>query len=225
MDHSMAAGGDDTPLPIDLTAMRRGYRRQGVSPADLGADPLVAFARWLDDAVSARLTEPNAMTLATAEVGGQVSARTVLLKSVGEDGFVFFTNYGSRKARQLSRNPCCSLVFAWVPLARQVVVTGTASRVTAQESDAYFATRPRGSQLGAWASPQSEVVADRAELAHRFAEAQRRFPREVPRPPQWGGFRVAPDSVEFWQGRPDRLHDRIRYRRGEGEWIVERLAP
>jgi pyridoxamine 5'-phosphate oxidase len=197
--------------------------------ADVADDPLVQFRRWYADAVAAVLPEADAMILATATPDGRPSARTVLLKGV-DHGLVFFTNHHSRKGRELAANPRAAAVFLWRALDRQVNLTGDVGHLTAEESDAYFATRPRGSQVGAWASAQSEVIAGRHVLEARFAETEERFGgRGVPRPPFWGGFRLTPDAVELWQGRPDRLHDRLRYRRlGEGAgtgWGIERLSP
>lgn len=198
----------------------------GLDERDLEADPIVQFGVWLDDAVAHGIVEPNAMTLATAGPDGRPSARMVLLKGVDERGFVFYTNYDSRKGRELDANPQAALVFWWRELQRQVTVTGTVARVEASESDAYFATRPRGSQLGALASPQSRVLADRQQLDRRFAElAAVHATGQVPRPTWWGGYRVAPDTVEFWQARPDRMHDRLRYLRTASGWALERLAP
>ena len=194
--------------------------------ADVDPDPITQFERWFADAVTAGVDEPNAMTLATATADGAPSARQVLLKGVDHRGFTFYTNYTSTKARQMAANPRVALVFRWFALARQVRVTGTARRVPAEESDAYFRTRPRASQLGAWASPQSQVLPDRAGLEALVAEVEARFAgRDVSRPPHWGGFVVAHTSVEFWQGRENRLHDRIRYRLDGSQWRVERLAP
>ncbi len=188
---------------------------------------LEQFQRWFADAVVApEIIEPNAMVVATAGPTGAPSARTVLLKGVDERGFVFFTNYGSRKATEIAANPSVSLVFGWHPIGRQVIVGGTAEPVDRAETEVYFATRPREAQLGAWASPQSRVVT-RAQLDEAVAEVAARFPEgtAVPAPPQWGGLLVRPSTVEFWQGRPGRLHDRLRYRRDRDAWVVERLAP
>ena len=193
--------------------------------ADLDPDPMAQFATWLRAALDARLAFPNAMTLATASVDGAPSARTVLLKGVDDTGFVFFTNYESPKAKHLDENPRAALLFYWFQLERQVRVTGTAERISEAESDAYFAARPRGSQLGAWASRQSEVLPDRRVLDQRIAELDERYGDVVPRPPFWGGYRVVPAEMEFWQGRSDRLHDRHRYRRGRDGWVRERLSP
>jgi len=207
--------------------MRRSYERGGLREEDLADDWPAQFARWLAEAVAAGLTEPNACTLATAAPDGRPSARTVLLKQVDARGFTVFTNLASRKGREALANPRASIVVPWVDLQRQVVVLGDVERVSDAESDAYFATRPHGSRIGALASPQSQVIPSREVLEQARAALLERFPpgTPVPRPPHWGGLRVVPESVEFWQGRPDRLHDRLRFRREDGGFVVERLAP
>jgi len=193
---------------------------------DLLDDPIEQFRRWLGDAEAAGIPLPNAMAVATADAEGRPSVRHVLLRGVDERGFTFFTNYDSRKGRQLAENPHTGLVFLWKLLDRQVNATGTAERVDPAESDAYFATRPREARLGAWASAQSSVLESRDDLERRVAEADLRFAGiEVPRPPNWGGFLVRPDTVEFWQGRRSRLHDRFRYAREAGDWRIDRLSP
>jgi pyridoxamine 5'-phosphate oxidase len=209
--------------PADL---RREYTRRGLTEADADADPLRQFRFWFDQALAAGALDANAMVLATATPDGRPSARVVLLKEISERGFAFFTNYRSRKGRELAANPYAALNFNWPELERQVRAEGTVEMMTAAESDAYFRTRPRDSQLGAWASPQSEPLADRAELEARLAEVAARFAGvEVPRPPHWGGYRLVPEAVEFWQGRPGRLHDRLLYTRTSGGWRRQRLAP
>ncbi len=194
---------------------------------DMEADPIKQFARWYQEAEQAGIPLPNAMTLATASREGKPSARLVLLKEVDARGFVFYSNDASRKGRELAENPCAALVFYWPPLARQVRVEGRVEQVAPAESDNYFASRPRGAQLGAHASDQSKVIHDRAFLEERLEEVARTFPgRDVPRPPHWGGYRVVPELLEFWQEGANRLHDRLRYRRDEaGHWVIERLAP
>ncbi len=211
-------------MRTDLAALRRDYTRAGLSEADLAPTWHEQFDRWLADA--AGLVEPNAVVLATATAQGVPSARTVLLKDVDARGFVVFTNLTSRKGRELVANPAASLVFPWVELERQVVVTGRAEQVSRAQTEAYFHSRPRGSQVGAWVSHQSTVIAGREELGARQAALEARFAGgEVPVPPFWGGVRVVPDAVEFWQGRPSRLHDRLRYRADGDAWRVERLSP
>jgi pyridoxamine 5'-phosphate oxidase len=217
---------------VDPAAMRRQYRAAGLDEDDLAPDPYAQFARWFADAVRATgaglLTEPNAMVVSTAGADGVPSSRTVLLKGYDQRGFVFFTNYRSRKGRELAANPRVSLLFPWHPIARQVIVCGEADRIAAGETETYFHSRPHGSQLGAHASPQSAVVGTRAELERRYDEAAARWPEgtPVPVPDEWGGFRVRPRTVEFWQGRENRLHDRLRYTAAAGGgWRVERLAP
>ncbi|MEA2461611.1 MAG: pyridoxamine 5-phosphate oxidase [Actinomycetota bacterium] len=193
---------------------------------DLDSDPFVLFAGWLKAALDARPELPNTMTLATAGADGKPSARTVLLKGFDGSGFVFFTNYESGKGRELAANPHAALVFHWPDLHRQVTVAGEVRRVTNDESDDYFESRPYESKLGAWASRQSSVLADRTELETRLRVAEEEFPDgNVPRPPYWGGFRLTPERIEFWQGRTNRLHDRFRYRRSDDGWTIERLAP
>jgi len=192
----------------------------------LERDPVAQFAKWFDDARASVRPHPHAMALATAGPGGRVSARMVLMKDFDAAGFVFYTNYRSLKARELERNARASLLFYWGGLERQVRIEGRIARVSRRESDEYFATRPRGSQLGAWASPQSRTIPDRAALDELYAAAAARYAGVVPRPPHWGGYRLAPEAIEFWQGRDDRLHDRILYRRARnGRWLIERLAP
>ncbi|WP_089010376.1 pyridoxamine 5'-phosphate oxidase [Micromonospora viridifaciens] len=209
--------------------MRNEYAAdRGLSESELAPDWHTQFARWFADAVAYPLPEPNAMVVGTADAQGRPSGRTVLLKGYDPDGFVFYTNYDSRKGVELTANPWASLVFPWFPMQRQVVVTGRVARVDRAETEAYFASRPRGSQLGAWASTQSRVVPDRVALDAAYRSAAERFVavEPVPAPPHWGGFRVLPETVEFWQGRASRLHDRLRFRRTDGgTWVTERLAP
>ncbi len=214
------------PDPDELAALRREYGDAGLDDPDLAPDPVAMFRHWMHDAVVAGLHEPNAMVVATVSPEGRPSSRMVLLKGLDERGFVFYTNFDSRKGRDLEATSAISLLFPWHDLQRQVRVEGTASRVPEGESQAYFSSRPRASQLGAWASPQSDEVASRAELQAAYDEAELRFAgQDVPLPPNWGGFRVRPDLVEFWQGRRGRMHDRLVYRRdGEG-WTTARLAP
>jgi len=213
----------------NLAGMRRRYLDKGgeLRSRDLAGDWLAQFQAWFEAAAEAGLPEPNAMILGTADADGRPSARTVLLKGLDEEGFVFYTNYTSRKATELDANPYASLVFPWYEVFRQVIVRGTVERVDRATTEAYFASRPRESQIGAWASPQSQVVPDRDTIDRAEREAAARFEgADVPAPPHWGGLRVRPETVEFWQGRTGRLHDRLRYRRVTGdEWIVERLAP
>ncbi len=199
--------------------------RSGLSETQADADPLRQFGRWFQDALGAGLPLPNAMTLATVGAAGKPSARVVLLKGIDGNGFVFYTNYGSRKARELEAQPSACLVFMWSELERQVRVEGRTEKVSGAESDAYFVTRPAGARWSAWASPQSERVADRRVLERSMDEAQRRHGESPPRPPHWGGYRLLPDEIEFWQGRADRLHDRLLYTRSAAGWRIERLAP
>lgn len=217
-----------TVEPPSPAAMRRDYTERGeLLENHLASSWTSQFAAWFADAAAYGLPEPNAMIVATASAAGRPSARTVLLKEFDERGFTFFTNYESRKGSELAANPYASLVFPWFPMQRQVIVAGAVERVSRAETEEYFASRPRGSQLGAWASPQSRVLADRAAVEAGLAAAVERFgDGPVPPPPHWGGVRVLPETVEFWQGRSNRLHDRLRFRRTASEsWILERLAP
>jgi pyridoxamine 5'-phosphate oxidase len=213
--------------PGRLATLREKYARVGLREPDLPSDPLILFGQWLTDAVASGMHEPTAMAVSTVGPVGAPSCRLVLLKSADQRGLVFFTNYGSRKARDLATDPRCAAVFPWHSILRQVRVEGTAERVSGPESDAYFATRPRGSQLGAWASPQSEEVPDRKYLDSEYKKAERRWPEStvIPRPEHWGGIRIVPSAVEFWQGRPARMHDRIHYARVGTSWKFCRLAP
>ena len=211
---------------VNLADLRTDYKRATLDERFVNIDPFHQFFHWFDEAVAAEVAEPTAMTLATVDSAGHPSARTVLLKAADTSGFTFYTNYESRKGRELTAQPAAALLFFWPALERQIRIEGTVSVVDGAIADAYFNSRPRLSRLSAWASPQSAPLPDRATLDARFAAAEERFPGEViERPPQWGGYRLAPEMFEFWQGRSSRLHDRIVYRRDDRRWQIGRLAP
>lgn len=213
---------------MSLEDLREEYRLAGLTERNCETNPIVQFERWMKDAQAAHLKEPNAMTLSTATRDGRPSGRVLLLKEVSDIGFVFYTNYDSRKAQELETNPFAALTFYWPELERQVLVEGQARRVPRAQSEAYFRTRPRGSRLGAWASDQSQVISGREELETKLKKAEADYSEsaEIPTPEFWGGYCVFPEVIEFWQGQPNRLHDRLRYRRkDEGEWAIERLSP
>jgi pyridoxamine 5'-phosphate oxidase len=212
---------------VTIEEVRKIYQRFNLREEDLDPDPIRQFHVWFDQALLSEVAEVNAMALATATPDGRPSVRIVLLRGIDDRGFTFFTNYESRKARELESNPFASMVCFWHELERQVRIEGRVERVSAEDSDSYFQGRPAGSRLGAWASPQSQVISGRDELEAQFRELEERYPDgSIPRPPNWGGYRLVPESIEFWQGRPNRLHDRLRYtRQPQGGWLVERLAP
>ncbi len=209
----------------DIAALRKSYELAELDESASDADPLKQFERWLDQAIAGRLPEPNAMTLATVGADGRPSTRIVLVKGIDANGIVWFTNYESRKGREIALHPFAALQFHWVELERVVRIEGTVEKVADAESDAYFDSRPLDSRIGAWASPQSQVIASRATLLANAARYGAKFMLKPPRPPHWGGFRLRPEAWEFWQGRKSRLHDRLRYRREKDIWIRERLAP
>ncbi|MEZ4918816.1 MAG: pyridoxamine 5'-phosphate oxidase [Saprospiraceae bacterium] len=212
---------------LDLKALRRSYTKESLSKEDVASSPLVQFKTWFDEAVNSEVLEPNAMTLATADAEGRPSARTVLLKELDASGFVFFTNYESKKGKDMAANPAVSLLFTWLELERQIRIDGRVERITAEESRTYFQSRPKSSQMGAWASPQSRVIQSRHELEHQLENLAIKYAEEevLPLPAFWGGYRVIPHTIEFWQGRESRLHDRIQYRLTETGWQIDRLAP
>ncbi|WP_439328196.1 pyridoxamine 5'-phosphate oxidase [Lonepinella sp. BR2357] len=210
---------------MDLHNIREDYSKQALSRKQCLADPLKQFERWLNEAITAKVCEPTAMNLATINEQGKPSSRVVLLKEVNAQGFVFFTNYHSQKGRALSHTPFAALNFFWGELERQVRIEGCVEKLSPEQSDAYFATRPYTSQVGAWASEQSAVISSKNQLLTKAAMIAAKHPLKVPRPPHWGGYVVIPEVIEFWQGRPSRLHDRIRYRLVNSSWIIERLSP
>ncbi len=210
---------------MSIGDLRKEYRYGGLVESDADRNPIAQFLTWFKQAISAELPEPNAMTLATVSADGKPSARIVLLKGCDERGLAFFTNYGSRKGLELAANPHAALVFHWVELERQVRIEGRVEKTTERESLDYFASRPFGSRLGAWISEQSAVIAGREVLEEREKELIAQFGENIPKPPHWGGYRLIPDVFEFWQGRPSRLHDRLRYRKRDEQWLRERLAP
>jgi pyridoxamine 5'-phosphate oxidase len=210
---------------MNIAELRQEYMRAGLAEAQADPDPLRQFERWFDDALRAKLPLPNAMTLATTSTGGAPTARIVLLKGIDGGGFVFYTNYRSRKAREMEAKSAACLLFLWSDLERQVRIEGGVEKVSARDSDEYYVTRPLGARLSAWASEQSERVASRQVLERSMEEARRRHGDQPPRPPHWGGYRVVPSAIEFWQGRADRLHDRLLYERAGAGWKIQRLAP
>ena len=208
-----------------LADLRKSYMKGNLSEEDVQANPIDQFRIWFDQAQHAELPEPNAMTVASVDADGKPSARTVLIKEVTNEGFVFFTNYESRKGQALTANPQAALLFFWPELERQIRVEGSVEKITDKESDDYFHSRPLDSRIGAWASPQSTVISSRTQLVTKAAEYALKFALNPPRPPHWGGFRVRPEALEFWQGRPSRLHDRIQYLKNNDAWTIQRLAP
>lgn len=222
-----AATPDPAPAAPDPSALRREYSARGLRRADLDPDPIAQFRKWFAEAVAEKLLEPNAMVLSTVSAEGRPSSRAVLLKAFDERGFVFFTNYTSRKASDIAANPRVALLFLWLPLERQVAITGRASKISAAESLAYFLSRPLGSRIGAWVSHQSQIIPSRRLLEMKFEEMKRKFAGgQVPLPDFWGGYRVEPGAIEFWQGNASRLHDRFLYtRQDDGSWSIARLSP
>ena len=214
------------PPVTEVSALRRDYMQRALDEADVSPDPIQQFGLWFQEALDcSAIAEPNAMVLATVSPAGQPHARFVLLKGFDPKGFVFFTNYCSEKGRDLEANPRAALTFGWIEQERQVRIEGTVGPLPRSAVEAYFQSRPRGSRLGAWASNQSDVIANRTVLEARLAEADAHFPHDVPPPATWGGYRLVPEQIEFWQGRTNRLHDRLRYRKNDAAWIIERLAP
>jgi pyridoxamine 5'-phosphate oxidase len=211
----------------DLGSLRNEYSKAALDAKSVSQDPISQFTKWFEEAIAAKVPEPNAMNLATINENGRPASRIVLLKGIEDYKFVFYTNYQSRKGKELDQNPACSLTFFWPELERQVRVEGVASRIDEKRSEKYFQSRPRGSQIGAWASPQSSVISDRSLLEERAKQIEAKYKGEeiLPKPNQWGGYEIDPLMVEFWQGRPSRLHDRILYTKDEGTWKINRLAP
>ncbi len=212
-------------MSVDLNSLRQEFASNGITRAELNDNPFIQFESWMDEATQAGLTLPNAMSLATSD-DNEISIRTVLLKSFNEKGFVFFTNYNSKKSKQINDNPKAALLFPWLDLERQVKISGKVEKITTLESIKYFATRPKDSQLGAWASNQSSQLPSRQMLLSQFESMKEKFSKgEVPLPDFWGGYRVVPHTIEFWQGRENRLHDRFAYKKQSDNWVIERLAP
>lgn len=214
-------------MPVDVSIIRNEYSKKSLTKEDLADDPVVQFQIWMDEAVEARVDEPTAMSIATVDIKNHPSTRMVLLKGILNGKFYFYTNYNSRKGLDIADNPNVAVTFFWAEIERQVNITGTAEKATEEESDAYFDSRPYSSRIGAWASPQSRVISDRAFIMKEFLKYSTKFAgRKVPRPPHWGGYAISPRSFIFWQGRPSRLHDRIRYTlQADGQWLKDRLAP
>lgn len=213
-------------LRLYINSLRHDFSKQTLDERDVNPDAVLQFEKWFKEAVDTHVNEPNAMTVCTATTAGKPSARILLLRNFNEDGFIFYTNYASRKGIEIMENPNCALLFFWPELERQVRIEGVLQKQTAAESDLYFNTRPRGSKLGAWTSEQSKIIASREVLDKEYSTLSKKYPSEdIPRPPSWGGYVLKPESIEFWQGRPSRLHDRILYTREKNNWKIERLAP